>query len=77
MDYCCGNDRRILHHLRLRPQLIKIWKQGGRDLSYGMLALYDRRNPWFIYGVFLHAQAVIITDFATAIVIALAAAMKA
>jgi hypothetical protein len=22
------------------PQLIKIWKQGGRDLSYGMLSLY-------------------------------------
>jgi hypothetical protein len=32
---------------------------------------------WFIYGVLLHAQAVIITNFATAIVIALAAAMKA
>jgi MtN3 and saliva related transmembrane protein len=60
------------------PQLIKIWKQGGRDLSYGMLALYlIGAMLWFIYGVLLHAQAVIITNFATAIVIAMATAMKA
>ena len=60
------------------PQLIKIWRQGGRDLSYGMLALYlVGAVLWFIYGVLLHAQAVIITNFATAIVIAFATAMKA
>ena len=60
------------------PQVIKIWKQGGRDLSYGMLALYlIGAILWFMYGVLLHAQAVIITNFATAIVIALATAMKA
>jgi len=60
------------------PQVIKIWKQGGRDLSYGMLALYlIGAILWFIYGVLLHAQAVIITNFATSIVIALATAMKA
>jgi MtN3 and saliva related transmembrane protein len=60
------------------PQVIKIWRQGGRDLSYGMLALYlIGAILWFIYGVLLHAQAVIITNFATAIVIALATAMKA
>jgi MtN3 and saliva related transmembrane protein len=60
------------------PQLIKIWRQGGRDLSYGMLALYlIGAMLWFVYGVLLHAQAVIVTNFATAIVIALATAMKA
>ena len=60
------------------PQLIKIWRQGGRDLSYGMLALYlIGAILWFVYGVLLHAQAVIITNFATAIVIAIATAMKA
>lgn len=60
------------------PQVIKIWKQGARDLSYGMLALYlIGAILWFIYGVLLHAQAVIITNFATAIVIAFATAMKA
>jgi MtN3 and saliva related transmembrane protein len=60
------------------PQLVKIWRQGGRDLSYGMLALYlIGAVLWFIYGVLVHAQAVIITNFATAIVIALATAMNA
>jgi MtN3 and saliva related transmembrane protein len=60
------------------PQVIKIWKQGARDLSYGMLALYlIGAILWFIYGVLVHAQAVIITNFATAIVIAFATAMKA
>ena len=60
------------------PQLVKIWRQGGRDLSYGMLALYlIGAGLWFIYGVLVHAQAVVITNFATAIVIALATAMKA
>src|ERR1700676_5809911 len=59
------------------PQLIKIWRQGGRDLSYGMLALYlIGAVLWFVYGVLLHAQAVIIPNFATAIVISLATAMK-
>jgi MtN3 and saliva related transmembrane protein len=60
------------------PQVIKIWKQGARDLSYGMLSLYlIGAILWFIYGVLVHAQAVIITNFATAIVIAFATAMKA
>lgn len=60
------------------PQVIKIWKQGGRDLSYGMLALYlIGAILWFIYGVLLHAQAVIITNFATAIVISIATGLKA
>lgn len=60
------------------PQLVKIWKQGGRDLSYGMLGLYwIGAILWFTYGVLARAQAVIITNFATAIVITIATCMKA
>jgi MtN3 and saliva related transmembrane protein len=60
------------------PQVIKIWKQGGRDLSYGMLSLYlVGVLLWLAYGVLLHAQAVVLTNFATAILIAIATAMKA
>ncbi|HEY2352599.1 MAG TPA: PQ-loop domain-containing transporter [Candidatus Acidoferrum sp.] len=60
------------------PQVLKIWKQGGRDLSYGMLALYlIGAILWFAYGVLLRAQAVVITNFATAIVITIATCMKA
>jgi MtN3 and saliva related transmembrane protein len=60
------------------PQVLKIWKQGGRDLSYGMLALYlIGAILWLTYGILLRARAVIIANFATAIVIAVATALKA
>jgi len=60
------------------PQLIKIWKQGGRDLSYAMLSLYlVGVCLWLAYGLLIHAQAVIITNLATAILIAIATALKA
>jgi MtN3 and saliva related transmembrane protein len=60
------------------PQVIKIWKQGGRDLSYGMLSLYlFGVLLWLAYGVLVRAQAVVLTNFATAILIAIATALKA
>ena len=60
------------------PQVLKIWKQGGRDLSYGMLALYlFGVILWLVYGLLLHAQAVIITNVATAILITVATTLKA
>ena len=60
------------------PQVIKIWKQGGRDLSYGMLGLYlFGVLLWLAYGVLIHAQAVVLTNLATAILIAIATALKA
>jgi MtN3 and saliva related transmembrane protein len=44
------------------PQVVKIWKQGGRDLSYGMLSLYlFGVLLWLAYGLLLHAQAVVLT----------------
>jgi MtN3 and saliva related transmembrane protein len=60
------------------PQVLKIWKQGGRDLSYGMLALYLMGAIlWLSYGILLRARAIIIANFATAIVIAIATVLKA
>jgi MtN3 and saliva related transmembrane protein len=60
------------------PQVIKIWKQGGRDLSYGMLSLYlFGVLLWLAYGLLLHAEAVVLTNFATAILIAIATGLKA
>ena len=60
------------------PQVIKIWKQGGRDLSYGMLSLYlFGVLLWLAYGLLLHAQAVVLTNLATAILIAIATGLKA
>jgi MtN3 and saliva related transmembrane protein len=60
------------------PQLLKIYKQGGRDLSYGMLSLYlGGVLMWLAYGLLMHTQAVVITNVATAILIAAATFLKA
>lgn len=60
------------------PQVIKIWKQGGRDLSYGMLGFYLLGVVlWLVYGVLTHATAVVWANAATAILIAFATFSKA
>jgi len=60
------------------PQLIKIQKQGGRDLSYGMLFFYLTGGLlWLAYGVFLHAPSVILANSATSFLIVLAIILKA
>src|ERR1700759_588745 len=60
------------------PQIFKIVKQGGRDVSYGMLTLFlVGVLLWFGYGVVVKAQAVIITNLATAVLIAIAMGLKA
>jgi len=60
------------------PQVVKIYKQGGRDLSYAMLSIYlFGVLLWFAYGIILHAQAVVFANLATAILIALATFLKA
>ena len=42
------------------PQILKLRKQGGKDLSYSMLFLYlTGVTLWLVYGLMLHAAAVI------------------
>jgi len=60
------------------PQLIKIQKQGGRDLSYGMLVFYlTGVLLWLAYGIFLHAPSVILANTTTSFLIVLAIFLKA
>ena len=60
------------------PQIIKIWKQGGRDVSYAMLTFFlVGVLLWFVYGLVVKAQAVIITNLATAVLITIAMGLKA
>ena len=60
------------------PQVIKIWRQGGRDLSYAMLFLYLLGvSLWLAYGLLIHAAAVIWTNAATLVLIAIATGLKA
>lgn len=42
------------------PQILKIRRQGGADLSYPMLLLYLTGIVlWLVYGLMLHAAAII------------------
>jgi len=60
------------------PQVIKIWKQGGRDLSYGTLGIYlTGVLLWLVYGLLLHAPAIIWANSVTALLIAFAIGSKA
>lgn len=47
------------------PQMLKVRRQGGRDLSMAMLMLLlSGAVLWFAYGVINHATAVIVTNIA-------------
>jgi MtN3 and saliva related transmembrane protein len=60
------------------PQILKIRRQGGRDLSYPMLFLYlTGIILWLVYGLMIHAAAVIWANAATALLIAVALVLKA
>jgi MtN3 and saliva related transmembrane protein len=60
------------------PQILKIRRQGGGDLSYPMLAVYlTGIILWLIYGLMLHAAAVIWANAATSVLVAAAIVLKA
>jgi len=60
------------------PQILKIRRQGGNDLSYPMLFLYlTGILLWLFYGLLLHAAAVIWANAATALLVAVAVILKA
>lgn len=60
------------------PQIIKIWRQGGEDLSYPMLLLYLAGILlWLTYGLILHSTPIIWANVATAILVAVAVVLKA
>ena len=60
------------------PQIGKIYRQGGRDLSYGMLAFYlTGVLLWLAYGILLHAPSVILANAGTSLLIVAAILLKA
>jgi MtN3 and saliva related transmembrane protein len=59
------------------PQLIKIRKQGGRDLSYLMLFIYlFGLALWLVYGIRLHAPAIIAANLIGIALVGTALALK-
>lgn len=60
------------------PQILKIRRQGGDDLSYPMLFLYlTGILLWLAYGLMIHAGAVIWANACTAVLVFVAVVMKA
>ena len=60
------------------PQILKIRRQGGGDLSYPMLFLYlTGILLWLAYGLMLHAAAIIWANAATALLGSMALVLKA
>jgi MtN3 and saliva related transmembrane protein len=60
------------------PQILKIRRQGGGDLSYPMLFLYLTGVVlWLVYGLMLRAAAVIWANAATTVLVAAAIFLKA
>ncbi len=60
------------------PQLIKIRRQGGEDLSYVMLGIYLAGVLlWLSYGLLLHAQAVIWANTTATILVMASIILKA
>jgi MtN3 and saliva related transmembrane protein len=60
------------------PQIVKIKKQGGDDLSYPMLVFYlTGVILWLIYALILHAPEMIWANGLTALLVVIAIALKA
>jgi len=60
------------------PQILKIRRQGGDDLSYPMLLVYlTGILLWLAYGLLIHAAAVIWANACTAVLVFVAVVLKA
>src|ERR1700687_3686228 len=60
------------------PQIVKLRKQGGKDLSYPMLFLYLAGVLlWLIYGVQVHAAAVVWANALTGVLVLVSIVLKA
>jgi 5'(3')-deoxyribonucleotidase/uncharacterized protein with PQ loop repeat len=59
------------------PQILKIKKQGGADLSFGMLFIYlSGCLLWFSYGLMIHSQAIIWANGLTSVLVITGTLMK-
>jgi MtN3 and saliva related transmembrane protein len=60
------------------PQILRIRSHGGASLSYLMLSVYlVGLGLWLIYGVRLHASAIIVANAVSMVLVATAILMKA
>jgi MtN3 and saliva related transmembrane protein len=59
------------------PQLVRTWRNGGRDLSWSMLALFGSGvGLWLVYGILLGAAPVIAANALTGVQVFVLAVLK-
>lgn len=59
------------------PQIVKIKRQGGEDLSFSMLFIYLAGVLlWLVYGLLLHAAAVIWANAVSSFLVSVAVVLK-
>ncbi len=72
-----GTAAALCTTLAFVPQLVRVRKQGGRDLSSTMLSMYlVGMTLWLIYGVLIDAMAVIAANIASIVLVAAVAVTK-
>lgn len=72
-----GTVAALLTTLAFVPQIQKIWKTGGRDVSYPMLMLYlVGVTLWLAYGLLIGAKAVIAANAASIVFVGICIALK-
>ena len=72
-----GGAAAVCTTLAFIPQIIKIRKQGGKDLSYSMLFLYLAGVLlWLFYGLLLRAPEIIWANAVTALLVVIALGLK-
>lgn len=73
-----GTSAALCTTLAFLPQLVRVWRQGGRDLSAAMLSMYlIGMSLWLAYGVLNGATAVIAANAASIVLVTAVAAAKA
>ena len=72
-----GGAAAICTTLSFVPQLVKIRRQGGRDLSYSMLLLYLLGlTLWLVYGLRIQAIEIIAANVVAGTLVVAAIVMK-
>lgn len=72
-----GTAAAIIGTITFVPQVIKVWKQGGRDLSYLMLLFYWTAVVlWAIYGVLRHDIPLVAANLMIGLLVGLTAWLK-
>ena len=77
LKFLVGSVAAICTTIAFVPQIIKVRRSGGRDLSYAMLFLYlIGVSLWLVYGLMIHAAAVIAANVAAICLVSLCVGMK-